>query len=670
MVFGCSSLASDYGATGLIDIPTARLADDANLRITAAFDEVHQQYALTYGVAPWLEATFRYTGFDNFFYWDRNYEIKALLRDETVHLPAFAIGIRDAVGAGVFGSEYLVASKKIGPIDLTAGVAWGRLAGSGNLLNPLIKLDPQFGTRNADTGPGGQVAIRNFFSGPQVGFFGGMTLDIPRLPLRLIAEVNPDKYEFNASYSESVADSPLSFGLEWDVADDLKLSLSSQHLKHLGLSFEKTIDTSFDRSGQAKNKKFISSYFLQKQDLPSQLNVNKWYDKLLYDVERAGLWLVEGEISEDGSTARLVIGNAHYQLWVDAIDKHLALADLHLPPSVTRIYLVVENKGHRNITLLLDRPSAMREETSFKSLSNARILEGRTLDAPQYRTSFSTGKINNSVTIKPRFQLFDPDDPARYQIYAEVNSTYVINNYWQMRSSLAVDIDNNFSESTRSSDSTLPRVRSNSIEYLRQGDSGISQLFLEGRNSFNGVLHYRGFAGILEDMYGGAGGEVLYWPVKSRIALGVSASYVKQRAFNRRLTFFDYQTVTGHLSAYWATPYYNYDLGLHVGKYLAGDKGATVEVRRTFRNGWQVGVWSTFTDVSFSEFGEGSFDKGFFFKIPLESVSGSAASAIATRVRPIQRDGGQRLEDFSGNIFWDLRDTRYDAFKVGRVRTQ
>jgi hypothetical protein len=104
-------------------------------------------------------------------------------------------------------------------------------------------------------------------------------------------------------------------------------------------------------------------------------------------------------------------------------------------------------------------------------------------------------------------------------------------------------------------------------------------------------------------------------------------------------------------------------VAIHAGRYLAKDLGATFEARRTFRNGWQVGVWATLTDVPFEDFGEGSFDKGFYFQVPLDGLFGSKTRGrFATRMRPIQRDGGQRLEDFSSNIFWDLRGARYDAF--------
>ena len=112
--------ASDYGTTGLIDIPTARMRSDATLAFTAGYDQRHRQFAITYQATPWLEATYRYTGFNDFFYWDRNYEAKIRLFEEDDYFPyqpALAVGIRDMVGTGVFGSEYVVASKRFGNLE-------------------------------------------------------------------------------------------------------------------------------------------------------------------------------------------------------------------------------------------------------------------------------------------------------------------------------------------------------------------------------------------------------------------------------------------------------------------------------------------------------------------------------------------------------------------------
>ena len=77
---------------------------------------------------------------------------------------------------------------------------------------------------------------------------------------------------------------------------------------------------------------------------------------------------------------------------------------------------------------------------------------------------------------------------------------------------------------------------------------------------------------------------------------------------------------------------------------MAGDWGGTLEVSRRFANGWKVGAWSTLTDVPFSTFGEGSFDKGLFLEIPLDWMIGSKSRSHRGLVlKPITRDGGAKL---------------------------
>ena len=456
---------------------------------------------------------------------------------------------------------------------------------------------------------------------------------------------------------------PWSVGINWHAFSGVDLNFSLQHGEALGFGFRSSLWTQ-EELPRRNPDRFISSYYLSPKDMPPQINKAKWYDRLLYDAERSGLILVEGALSQDSESAQLVIGNASYAIWSDAIARFTALADLHLPAKVKSIYFVVEEGGHRSVTVVVPRPSSSFSHDSRVILNRVNILSGRTLSKPDYRTDFVTGKINTSINIRSRFQLFDPDDPARYQVFADVSSEYALSSHWAVRSSIAVNLDHNFDESNRrQSDSVLPKVRSDVVNYLNQGDSGLEKLIIEGRDTIGRSIHYRVFGGYIESMYAGAGGEVLFWPHKSRLAFGASLAYAKQRDFNRGFGLLDYQVLTGHVSAYWATPFYNYDVAIHAGRYLAKDLGATFEARRTFRNGWQVGVWATFTDVPFDKFGEGSFDKGFYFQVPLDGLFGSKTrSRFATRMRPIQRDGGQRLEDFSSNIFWDLRGVRYDAF--------
>ena len=189
--------ASDFGITGLIDTPTARMSDDGTLTATAAIQSRTKSYALSYQVTPWLEGTFRYTGFNRAVYsYDRNYEAKVRLFKERDYLPQVAVGIRDLVGTGIWGSEYLVASKEVGDFDMTLGMGWGRLAGRGDFDNPMIQLSDRFSERNADTGLGGNVSYDNFFSGEKVGLFGGLRYQSSSLPISLMLEYNPDQYDF------------------------------------------------------------------------------------------------------------------------------------------------------------------------------------------------------------------------------------------------------------------------------------------------------------------------------------------------------------------------------------------------------------------------------------------------------------------------------------------
>jgi len=663
IIFPHLAAASDYGTTGLIDIPTARFDADGTFATAASTDERHKQFSITYQATPWLQGTFRYTGFNEFFYWDRNYEFKARLWEEELYLPQVAVGIRDMVGTGVFGSEYIVGSKRFGSTDVTLGLGWGRLAGKGSFGNPLREINDRFGVRDQYTGRGGELSYGQFFSGEEVGVFGGISRKFESLPITAMLEYNPDQYDWDVGGGGKRPKEPWSTGITWHAVPGVDLRLSLQHRDEIGIGFRSYFDSKTEPVRRDPDI-FISSYYLSPSNLPPQINKASWYDRLLYDVERSGLLLVEGTLSANGNHAKLVVGNTSYSLWSDAIGRHTALADLHLPATVKSIHFVVEEGGHRSATVVVPRPSVSFTDNPRTLIDQVRILSGRTLDMPQHRTGFVTGQINNNLNIRTKFQLFDPDDPARYQVYADVSSEYALTNHWAVRSSIAINLDQNFDESNRQeSDSVLPKVRTDVVKYLTKGDSGLEKLIVEGRDTIGRSLHYRTYAGYLETMFAGAGGEVLYWPHKSRVAFGASAAYVKQRDYDRGFGLLDYSVLTGHVSAYWATPFYNYDVAVHAGQYLAKDLGATFEARRTFRNGWQVGVWASLTDVPFEEFGEGSFDKGFYFQVPLDGVFGTRTRGnFATRMRPIQRDGGQRLEDFSGNIFWDLRGARYDAF--------
>ena len=122
-------------------------------------------------------------------------------------------------------------------------------------------------------------------------------------------------------------------------------------------------------------------------------------------------------------------------------------------------------------------------------------------------------------------------------------------------------------------------------------------------------------AGIFEEMFSGFGFEYLHFKNESNHAYG-------------------FELFQAYYRNYGLVPF---DLKASYGKYLAGDIGGTIELSRTFPNGVRFGVFATFTDVSTEQFGEGSFDKGIYFNIPI------FANMINYSWRPLTKDPGQKL---------------------------
>ena len=72
----------------------------------------------------------------------------------------------------------------------------------------------------------------------------------------------------------------------------------------------------------------------------------------------------------------------------------------------------------------------------------------------------------------------------------------------------------------------------------------------------------------------------------------------------------------------------------------------------------KIGAFATKTNVSAATFGEGSFDKGIFFEIPIAWLVGlQTQQKFGQTIRPIQRDGGQRL---------NVEDRLYEVIRKGQ----
>ena len=223
----------------------------------------------------------------------------------------------------------------------------------------------------------------------------------------------------------------------------------------------------------------------------------------------------------------------------------------------------------------------------------------------------------------------------------ENDTEIVIKDNLFFNTNLKYSIANNFEDLRFPPFDTFPaQVRSDIKQYLKRMDEGI----LIGRAQLDYHLtpkdnhHLMFTAGILEDMFSGVGFEYLYFKQNTNYSFGMELFKARKRDYNWGFGHLDYENTTLTANLY----YRNYglipfDMKISAGEYLAGDVGTTIEISRKFDSGLSFGAFVSITDVSAEQFGEGSFDKGIFFNIPI------FGNAISYTWRPLTKDPAQKL---------------------------
>jgi hypothetical protein len=380
------------------------------------------------------------------------------------------------------------------------------------------------------------------------------------------------------------------------------------------------------------------------------------------DAEASGLLLYEYKESPEGAL-QVRYSNRAYQVEADAIRRVLALTDLYAPTRLTEVTVTGDSLGLPTHSVRYRRPD-LESAALLQQPGRLELLPPQLIDSPDETRGFRYPNAGLDVGLDLRTYLFDPDFPLLYQLSASFRGAVDFGSGWGLSGRWVQNITSQFDRIKRSGDSQLPPVRTDQTKYLQQGKSGIDNLALVKRGKLARDVYYQAYAGILEEMYSGVGGEVLWRPFDRPYAIGVNINAVQQREFDKRFGLRDYKTLTGHVSLYWATPWYDFDVAVHTGRYLAKDFGSTLEIQKRFANGWSVGAFATLTDVPFEVFGEGSFDKGLIFRIPFDLYSTkNTRSAYRTIIRPINRDGGRMLDNWPGSLWENMRDTMADRLR-------
>lgn len=645
------------GEIGLINIPSARILPAGNLKLHLVNAEPINSMMIIANPFDWMEVSLRYTDVNlylysdikafsgNQTYKDKSFSMKLNLIEESDRFPALSLGFRDFIGTGKFSGEYLVSSKKIGDFDFTVGLGWGNISHTTGIENPFINLNEDYAFRdNNYSGKGGNFEFTKYFRGEKVSSFYGFEYLNKRSGLRFKMDYSPS-FPFN--YRKS---SDYSFGLAIPASRFIDLNI----FKHRGtdLGFGISYKANYSKNIVKKSTQIPKLIFSEKDKLILKEDDEVFGGTLNLYLGKYGLFLQK--VTQKDDEIFLTISQETYRNQNLATKRVIqSVKDILETRNISRVSInhQFSNYNTNQVSFSLDKFLRFLEN-KYSLLELRRHLEFKNFREIHGKDIFK-GNINFPIYswgISPNLKnhIGAPEAFHSGQIGVFFSGGVMIDKTSHFDATLSVSLYDNLDQLRLEAYSRLPKVRSDIREYLKSGQNSIARMtftkYFDPLYLQNGSIISGFKIGLFEEMYGGAGIGFLYKDVTKPWYLTADFNWVKQRSFDQRFDFRKYETFTGHLKFVWNTPLDGVRLSISGGRYLARDNGFTINLAKSFKSGFTLGFFATRTDISVEEFGEGSFDKGIFFSIPLDLVSKSYRTEYAKFVwRNLTRDGGALL---------------------------
>lgn len=664
-----------YGLPGLIEMPIAQSPEDGE--IAASMVATEGMFRLSFGA----QLTDRLSGSVSYSFADlynetatgidtgnieRGFSLQYRLVDESEYVPAIAIGLRDFLTPGRYQSEYVVATKSIGDsLNVTAGLGWGAMGTRDGFDNPISsRADrPVFD----ESAPEGQLATDQWFAG-DAALFGGAAYQIND-KWGVVAEYSSIAYPQQPFGPVVDAESPYSFGVTYRPFDGAQVSLSSLYGSEIALSGAFVLNANrrpsmggVERAPIPVKVRSESARAARTWDRSAapEAGISAAMVALL---EAEGLTLTGLEITD--TTARVRYVNPRYRSQAQAMGRIARSMTQVMPGSVETFILEPESRGialssttiaRSDLEQLENRSGASDLLLQRAQFSDAGSDAGLT-EIPASGSPFSWG-------VGPYFAItsLGSEGSSSVDVGLNIHARYQITPQLVVSGAVVQSlIKSDPQDPVVDSTPELQNVRTDAGFYGDDGVPTLQSLTLTyyGRPGPN--LYSRVSAGYLERMFGGVSTELLWKPVDSNLGLGAELNYVAQRDTDMGFGFgeYDYNVVTGHVSAY-------YDMGggyqtqVDLGRYLAGDWGGTVRLAREYDNGVQISAYVSQTDVTYEEFGDGSYNKGVRITIPQDFLTGTPSRKTYGGVLNTRTGDGGAMLEVEGRLYDVVRDAHTD----------
>tara|TARA_B100001142_G_C14345831_1_gene659918 strand:+ start:219 stop:2435 length:2217 start_codon:yes stop_codon:yes gene_type:complete len=687
-----SSSPSTYGGIGIIQTPTARMSDDGVLAFGISSESPFNRLYSRMQFFPWMEIVLRYTeGKHKPYYpgnpqtWkDKGLDIKFNLLDEGKIIPEISLGLVDLGGTGAFSSEYLVASKKYKDLDFTIGMGFGGLAGSNNFKNPVGIIFDSYNQRGGGTKLGGTVSLGNFFSGPKASLFGGIEYKTSLDNLTLKLEYDSSDYsenegrkknffrEFDEIFKvDSRINAALNYKIKMSERDMVDLSLGyvrgntifANISVHSNLNFKGTDKARIGPEKIRNTNLGVNSFhqldnnrqnFLINRIIKEMANNGFVTHNIIFSGDELAAEVSQGRFLETSKyidlAARILANNSLPNIkTVTVINIDLGIETFRASVNRSDLVNAVSRGPLPEILVQFDR------NQNFDK--NVLVRENEYL----YPHFYWQAKPKLSGTLQHQIQFYF------WQLEADIHTEYSIRKGLYFTTDIGISVANNFDDYIwHYPDGELYHVRQDRRLYLTEGKSGIRRMALDNIFSINRNIKAKFSIGYLEWMFGGAGGEILYIPDTRNWGIGAELFWVKQRDFDQKFSFRDYDTVTGFLNFYYDLPFYDLRFKASAGRFLAEDKGFELDISRRFESGARIGAKTALTDCDAQCVGEGSFNKWIYFELPMDLfyINRTTRDVAGYEWSPLTKDAGQKVA--KGGSLYELATNATDEIDYFR----
>lgn len=655
------ALPSATGQTGLLSMPDARLAPDGTWRTGYSYLKPYQALWTSLTALPWLEGSFRFTrimyvpafsgtpenptyGAEYGDYRDKSFDIKLRAFPERGWFPQISLGAQDLFGTEVFPAYYAVASKRIGEFDFTLGYGTDRLDGAfgGVRWSPaawknwslVAEYDAynyaqdlgaqQSGAAEHKKGLAAGLEYRSEWWGAKAYAAHGEAGVNAWLTVPLQAKEFVPKLDEPPAYTKI---NPRPTEAQW--AEDrahrqrLEQALRAQDFRDIRIAY-----------ANGRLEATLSNTRIAAMPRAVGRAARTMLSFAPLEVREIRVTYLQASLpfaTYDFADARLLLR------YFNGMATREALAQ-----TVSISYAVPQEEPPREEA---DKAEAL---AAFEEPLPGTLLVG--VDAPQLfqlRTDDLFGGIGR---IRPSVSGFFNDPSGAFKFDVSLLGTWdrALARHTFFNSELKLTLYENVSDVTQPSNSLLPHVRTDVAEYKRGGDFKLMRALLQQYWHPAPRVYGRGSAGFYEEMYAGAGGQVLYLARDGGWSVDLAVDALRQRDFEGWFGFRDYSTVTAIASLSYRMSQ-GVTATLRGGRFLAQDEGVRMELKRRFESGFEVGAWYTVTngnDITSPGTPDSPYyDKGIFMQFALNSMLTRDTRATANfSLAPWTRDVGQMVQ--------------------------